>query len=122
MPEQNEKEVERQGWVCPQCGNVYAPHVDGCHACNGEADKSLEEKLEDVRNFVRETEQESGEQAGPQVMTPSETGPKGMPICAPCRPCPGSRMDPPVKLFNQPPENTEIDYNALEGIDAESDN
>lgn len=121
MPEQSNDAVERQGWICPQCGNVYAPHVDGCHACNGGMDKSLEEELEDVRDFVRETEQESGDKAVPHIMPPSEIGP-GIPILTPCRPCPGSRMDPTVKLFNPRPENTDIDYSALEGIDAESDN
>ena len=25
----------QQGWVCPQCGSVWAPHVDGCKVCNG---------------------------------------------------------------------------------------
>lgn len=24
----------QQGWVCPKCGSVWAPHVDGCHKCN----------------------------------------------------------------------------------------
>ncbi len=22
------------GWVCPKCGTVYAPHVQGCVKCN----------------------------------------------------------------------------------------
>lgn len=25
----------QQGWICPQCGSVWAPHVDGCRVCNG---------------------------------------------------------------------------------------
>ena len=24
----------QQGWICPQCGSVWAPHVDGCRVCN----------------------------------------------------------------------------------------
>ena len=24
----------QQGWVCPKCGSVWAPHVDGCYKCN----------------------------------------------------------------------------------------
>ena len=23
-----------EGWVCPKCGRVYGPHVDGCWWCN----------------------------------------------------------------------------------------
>lgn len=24
----------QQGWICPKCGSVWAPHVDGCQKCN----------------------------------------------------------------------------------------
>jgi hypothetical protein len=24
----------REGWVCPKCGNVYAPFVEECFKCN----------------------------------------------------------------------------------------
>ncbi len=24
----------RTGWMCPKCGSVWAPHVDGCDICN----------------------------------------------------------------------------------------
>ena len=24
----------QQGWICPKCGCVWAPHVDGCYKCN----------------------------------------------------------------------------------------
>lgn len=26
--------VYNEGWVCPKCGNVYAPHVTECLECN----------------------------------------------------------------------------------------
>jgi hypothetical protein len=25
--------MSNQGWECPKCGRVYAPHVDQCSAC-----------------------------------------------------------------------------------------
>lgn len=28
----------QQGWVCPKCGNVYAPWVKECCNCNGGGD------------------------------------------------------------------------------------
>jgi hypothetical protein len=24
------------GWICPKCGKVLAPHVQGCDACNSQ--------------------------------------------------------------------------------------
>lgn len=24
----------KQGWECPKCHNVYAPHIDECKRCN----------------------------------------------------------------------------------------
>ena len=26
--------IYNSGWVCPKCGTVYAPHVQGCVKCN----------------------------------------------------------------------------------------
>lgn len=38
----NEISWGQQGWVCPKCGSVWAPHVDGCHKCNSGYDNSLQ--------------------------------------------------------------------------------
>lgn len=32
----------QQGWICPKCGSVWAPHVDGCLKCNGGYDNSIQ--------------------------------------------------------------------------------
>ena len=29
------KPEPQQGWVCPKCGNVYAPTMPFCTKCNG---------------------------------------------------------------------------------------
>lgn len=31
----DKKDNIRRGWMCPKCGNVYAPWVAGCRKCNG---------------------------------------------------------------------------------------
>lgn len=38
----NEISWGQQGWICPKCGSVWAPHVDGCHKCNRGYDNSLQ--------------------------------------------------------------------------------
>ena len=25
---------EQRGWICPKCGSVWAPRVNGCYNCN----------------------------------------------------------------------------------------
>ena len=34
------------GWCCPICWRVYAPDVNECYRCNGEAEREKEEKKE----------------------------------------------------------------------------
>ena len=38
----NEISWGQQGWICPKCGSVWAPHVDGCRKCNSGYDNSLQ--------------------------------------------------------------------------------
>lgn len=118
-PKQYNDKAKRQGWICPKCDNVYAPHVDCCHVCNDSTGKFPEEALEAMRDCVHKSEQESDDETEPSMMSIRPDS-KGMTICAPCRFLGGAEMDPLTNIFNQPPENTEIDYNGLEGIDAES--
>jgi hypothetical protein len=28
------KSLEPQGWICPKCGKIWAPHIDECPQCN----------------------------------------------------------------------------------------
>lgn len=31
----NSINIFNQGWVCPRCGKVFAPHINECMYCNG---------------------------------------------------------------------------------------
>ena len=35
----------RQGWVCPKCSCVYAPHISECNRCNNHAQVPERERL-----------------------------------------------------------------------------
>lgn len=34
----------QQGWICPKCGCVYAPHVDECRRCNCGSNNTIDTK------------------------------------------------------------------------------
>jgi uncharacterized OB-fold protein len=44
-----EKEELKQGWVCPMCGNVYAPTVEKCSDCK---DKTVQKEGADKKKEV----------------------------------------------------------------------
>lgn len=38
------------GWICPKCGDVYAPYVQGCLKCNKKDEPNSLEKLHTMYN------------------------------------------------------------------------
>jgi uncharacterized OB-fold protein len=45
----------KEGWRCPKCGNIYAPNVSECKACN----KPVVTVTIDYVNYVK-TERPTG--------------------------------------------------------------
>jgi hypothetical protein len=31
--------VTNEGWTCPRCGSIWAPHVPGCFNCNADVER-----------------------------------------------------------------------------------
>ena len=86
--------ILQEGWACPKCGRVYAPHVNECWLCNQPVETALPCGPSPLDRFLCTVANANGKQRSPTTLKPQgaldkeqncgeceEEGPPQCPYC-----------------------------------------